>query len=157
MSQANASGSAPTSGGLSLARQLGSSASYIWETGEGKVCFAQGVVSGGVHEIACVAAAQATPEEPGSRLDTFFGPGMGFSESYIVFVADPGAKVTSIKYEGKEVPWAFVRRLSSQGTGRDIYYAALPDGHTGWIDVTLQHSDGQTMPDRLPVTMGGGS
>ncbi|MET9609232.1 hypothetical protein ABZZ17_29920 [Streptomyces sp. NPDC006512] len=153
--QAGASGSAPTGRGLSLARRVGNSASYIWETSEGKVCFAQGAVKGAaVHETACVNAAKTTVEEPGSRLDTFFGPGDGFSEPYIVFAAAHGARVKSVKYESKEAYWVLVRKLDPRATGRDVYYVALPDGHKGWIDVTLEQPDGATVADRLPVTMG---
>ncbi|MFG2232768.1 hypothetical protein ACGFNX_22635 [Streptomyces sp. NPDC048723] len=153
--QAGASGSAPTDSGLSLAPHVGNSASYLWETSEGKVCFAQGAVSGAVvHETACLDAAQTTVEEPGSRLDTFFGPGDGFSEPYIVFAAAPGSAVTSVKYETRDTSWTLVRKLDPRATGRDVYYVTLPDGHKGWIDVTLEQSDGAKVADRLPITMG---
>ncbi|MFJ6484268.1 hypothetical protein ACIQK6_29695 [Streptomyces sp. NPDC091682] len=153
--QAGASGSAPTGSGLSLARHVGNSASYLWETSEGKVCFAQGAVSGAaMHETACLYAAKTTVEEPGSRLDTFFGPGDGFSEPYVVFAAAPESKVTSVKYEAKDTSWTLVRKLDARASGRNVYYVTLPDGHKGWIDVTLEQSDGAKVADRLPVTMG---
>ncbi|MFF4103528.1 hypothetical protein [Streptomyces sp. NPDC001903] len=154
--QATASGSAPTSAGLSLARQAGTSASYLWETDGGKVCFAQIKAPGAMNEIACAAVTEPAPE-PGSRLEALFGPGMGFSESYIVFAAEAGTKVTSVTYEGRERPWQLVRTLAPRATGRDVYYVALPEGHKGWIDVTLRQADGQSVPDRLRVTLGGGS
>ncbi|MFE2282592.1 hypothetical protein ACFXDJ_00120 [Streptomyces sp. NPDC059443] len=107
-----------------------------------------------MHEIACEDVVQATPDKQDSHLEALFGPGMGFSESYVVFAAEPMVKVASVEYAGKRVPWAFVRRLNPQTTGRDVYYVALPDSHNGWIDVTLEQPDGKTIPDRLPVTMG---
>ncbi|WP_405490190.1 hypothetical protein [Streptomyces sp. NBC_00096] len=154
--QASASGSAPTSGGLSLARQAGRAASYLWETDGGKVCFAQINAPGSMNEIACAEITEPAPE-PGSRLEALFGPGMGFTEAYIVFAAEAGTKVTSVTYEGKELPWKLVRTLAPRATGRDVYYAALPEGHKGWIDVTLRQTYGQTTPDRLRVTLGNGS
>ncbi|MFB6838540.1 hypothetical protein [Streptomyces sp. NPDC056361] len=153
--QARQSGATPTNKGLSLARQSGKSASYLWETTHGKVCFGQ-TSSGAAQEIAC-SAGRATPEEKNSSLAALFGPGMGFAESYVVFASQPGAMVTSVKYRGKELSWRLVRTLSPERTGRDVYYVALPDAHRGWIDVTLKQTDGQLKPDRLRVTMGGGS
>lgn len=150
--QAKGSDSAPTGAGLTAARQAGNYVSYVWETTKGKVCFAQIAVSGAGHETACAVVTQATPEK-GSKLEALFGPGMGFSESYIVFAADPGSKVTSVRYEGKETLWKLVRRLSPQTTGRDVYYVTLPDGHKGWLDVTLEQADGQRKPDRLQVSL----
>lgn len=109
-----------------------------------------------MNEIACAAVTEPAPE-PGSRLEALFGPGMGFSEAYIVFAAEAGTKVTSVTYEGKELPWQSVRTLAPQATGRDVYYSALPEGHKGWINVTLLQADGQSTPDRLRVTLGNGS
>ncbi|MET9673051.1 hypothetical protein ABZY68_08125 [Streptomyces sp. NPDC006482] len=152
--QARQAGAAPTDKGLSLARQAGKAVSYLWETTNGKVCFGQ-TSSGAAQEIAC-GAGRVTPEEKGSNLAALFGPGMGFAESYVVFTAERGASVTSVKYQDQEVAWRLVRRLSPERTGRDVYYVTLPDGHQGWIDVTLRQADGRLTPDRLRVTMGGG-
>ncbi|MEV5970357.1 hypothetical protein [Streptomyces sp. NPDC051921] len=153
--QARQSGAAPTDKGLSLARRSGKAVSYLWETTNGKVCFGQ-TSSGAAQEIVC-GAGRVAPEEKGSHLAALFGPGMGFAESYVVFVSGPGATVTSVKYRGKEVSWRFVRKLDPERTGRDVYYVTLPDDHRGWIDVTLQQADGRLKPDRLRVTMGGGA
>ncbi|MGW6394216.1 hypothetical protein ACWFR1_27790 [Streptomyces sp. NPDC055103] len=152
--QARRSGAAPTDKGLSLARQSGKAVSYLWETTNGKVCFGQ-TSSGAAQEIAC-GAGRVTPERKGSDLAALFGPGMGFAESYVVFTAERGTSVTSVKYQGQQLSWRLVRRLAPERTGRDVYYVTLPDGHQGWIDVTLKQADGRLTPDRLRVTMGGG-
>ncbi|MEU4062561.1 hypothetical protein AB0F25_09005 [Streptomyces wedmorensis] len=144
-------GAAPTDKGLSLARQSGKATSYLWESTNGKVCFGQ-TSSGAAQEIAC-GAGRVTPEEKDSSLAALFGPGMGFAESYVVFVSRPGATVTSVKYRGQELSWRHVRKLDPERTGRDVYYVTLPDGHRGWIEVTLKQSDGRLKPDRLRVTM----
>ncbi|MDX2748348.1 MULTISPECIES: hypothetical protein [Streptomyces] len=142
----------PTREGLSLAQQSGSSASYVWETTTGKVCFGQ-ASSGAAQEIACIAGRDAMPEEKDSRITALFGPGMGFAESYIVFSAEPGVTVKTVKYRGREVPWRFVRRVNAERTEPAVYYVTLPDGHKGWINVILEQADGQLTPDRLQVTL----
>ncbi|MFD7973428.1 hypothetical protein [Streptomyces clavifer] len=135
-----------------MAQKAGSSASYVWETTTGKVCFGQ-ASSGAAQEIACIAGRDAMPQEKDSRITALFGPGMGFTESYVVFAAEPGVTVKSVTYRDREVSWRLVRKLSAEGTGPTIYYVTLPDGHKGWINVTLEQADGQLTPDRLQVTL----
>ncbi|MGW0390192.1 hypothetical protein ACWDYJ_04695 [Streptomyces sp. NPDC003042] len=147
--QAEGSDSTPTAAGLTVARQVGRSVSFFWETTKGKVCFAQTAVSGGTHETACGDPKTAVPVA-GSKLAAMYGPGMGFSESYVVFAADPGDQVTSVTYKGNELSWKFIRRLSPQTTGRDVYYVTLPDRRDDWLQVTLR-SEADEKSDRLWV------
>ncbi|WP_406267978.1 hypothetical protein OHT93_13130 [Streptomyces sp. NBC_00191] len=139
-------GTSPTDVGLSVARQANGHVVYIWESGSAQFCFAQVAVEGATRQLAC-GHPQSKPR-PASYLTAVFGPGIGFAGRYVVLAADPGGKVTSVRYEGKELTWSFIRRMSPAATGRDIYYITLPDRVQGWLDVTLLVGD-QQKADRL--------
>lgn len=146
---ARASGAPPDERGLSLARELGGFSAYLWETPDGRKCFTQVSVLTPV-ETAC-ATGRGVPEESGSRLSKLFSTGMGNAEPYAILAAEPGARIVSVAYDGKELVWRHVRTLGPRFGGQDVYYVTLPEQYAGQLDVLLEQPDGTRLQDGVRI------
>lgn len=147
--QANEMGEAPTAAGISLI-DLPEVTAFLWESTQGHVCLWEAVLSGGIQTIKCFGTEGVKPKTD-SKFVALHGPGALNDGARIVLLGDAGTRLTSAAYKEREQNSKFVRTLSAESGGREVYYVTMDKFPVdGWLDLTVQTGD-QHKADRVSV------
>ncbi|MEU3277786.1 hypothetical protein [Streptomyces antibioticus] len=131
-------GQGPTTAGVSRLG-LPEVSAFLWETANGEICLGETFLSGGLAKLQCPAG--ASRPKSGSMVATRFGASMVGDGARVVVVVDHKAKVESVEFRGSEANWHFLRTLSPELSGRDVYYIVIntyPDRPDDQLDLTLK-------------------
>ncbi len=147
LTAAEAAGETPTGVGISDVVHDGASATFFWETSRRRLCLAEVGTSGGYNHRRCADPSGVAPKA-GAHLAPVFGPGTASEGWMVVLLAEPGSRMTSARFGGKDVEWTFVRNLAPEMKGRGVYYVALAELPVGELEMTVE-VDGRRKVERL--------